>query len=161
MLPLRATPLQPHNKGVPRPQNPPSKEDSLANASSGARQEDVSPAKQYPMPRANQNPPHQRHSREGGRERSDRRSKSRQHNLKATYLTGVSTTVKAEIRSNPNPPAPDHVGACGRTHLHTPTTNTNISEHPHPHPPRRRGAARCALFAPYPYALSASPRSIL
>jgi len=37
--------------------NPPLKEDSLANASSGARQEDVSRAQEYPMPRANQTPP--------------------------------------------------------------------------------------------------------
>jgi len=37
------------------------------------------PAPFYPTP------PHHRHSREGGRERSDRRSKSRQHNLTGSY----------------------------------------------------------------------------
>ncbi len=38
-------------------ESPPSKGDSLTNVSSGARQEDVSRAKKYPMPRVNQNPP--------------------------------------------------------------------------------------------------------
>ncbi len=51
------------------------------------------PGQQYPMPRAIQNPPHQRHSREGGRERSDRCSKSRQHNLQ--------DLLSSEPRENP------------------------------------------------------------
>gem|GEM_PF-6880984 len=42
------------------------------------------------------NPSQQRHSHKNGRERSDRRSKSRQQNLKDQLPTGVSTPVKAE-----------------------------------------------------------------
>jgi len=42
-------------------------------------------------------PPHHRHSREGGREQSDRRSKSRQHNQQGYLTAGVTTSVKAEI----------------------------------------------------------------